>query len=246
MSLAAGNRIDAPGTSEAAWRGWPDLERLPAADISGWASVVVLAAHPDDEVLGVGGTMSLLAASGARIRLVAVTDGEASHPRLTATGALAERRVAESAAALAALGAGAAEVIRLRLPDTGLAGRQDELAASVRSLTSGFDVCLAPWEGDAHADHDAVGRSARRASVAPVIFYPVWAWHWAAPGDPRLPWASAIRIPLPVAVAAAKDAAIRCFTSQLEARSELGPVLTAGMLEHFSRRFETLFPAGRS
>jgi LmbE family N-acetylglucosaminyl deacetylase len=245
VSVAAGNRIDAPGTDEASWRAWPDLARLPAADISGWASAVVLAAHPDDEVLGVGGTISLLAAAGARIRLVAVTDGEASHPRLTATGAMAERRVAETAAALAALGAGSAEVIRLRLPDTGLAARQDNVAASIRALTGGFDVCLAPWEGDAHADHEAVGRSARRASLSPVIFYPVWAWHWASPGDPRVPWASAIQVPLPLAAAAAKDAAIRCFTSQLEARSELGPVLTAGMLEHFSRRFETLFPARR-
>jgi LmbE family N-acetylglucosaminyl deacetylase len=244
VSLAAGNRIDAPGTGEATWWAWPELELLPAADIAGWASAVILAAHPDDEVLGVGGTMSLLAASGASIRLIAITDGEASHPQMIEPEALAERRAAETAAALLALGAAAAQVIRIRLPDTGLAARQDELETHVRALTDGFDVCLAPWEKDAHADHEAVGRSARRACVAPVSFYPVWTWHWAVPGDARVPWTSAVRVPLPPAVAARKHAAIKCFTSQLETRDDgLGPVLTAGVVEHFSRRFEILFPA---
>ena len=246
VSVAAGNRIDRPGTDEATWRAWPQLGQLPAADISGWASAVILAAHPDDEVLGAGGTISLLAASGASIRLIAVTDGEASHPGMIASESLAERRSAETSAALLALGAGAAEVIRLRLPDTGLATCQDELERFVRRLTGGFDVCLAPWEGDAHADHEAVGRLASRACATPVAFYPVWAWHWAAPADMRVPWTSAVRIPFPAAVAARKDAAIKCFTSQLEARDDgLGPVLTPGMLEHFRRRFEILFPARR-
>ncbi len=247
MSLAAAsNQIDAPGTDEATWRAWPDLELLPAADMAGWASAVILAAHPDDEVLGVGGTMSMLAALGASIRLIAVTDGEASHPRTTEPEALAERRAAETAAALLTLGAATAEVIRIRLPDTGLVARQDELETYVRALTDGFDVCLAPWEKDVHADHEAVGRSARRACAAPVAFYPVWTWHWAVPGDARVPWSSAVRVPLPVTVAARKHAAIKCFASQFEARDDgLGPVLTAGMVEHFCRRHEVLFPARR-
>ena len=74
------NRIDAPGTAEAAWRAWPALRLLPMADSASWTSAVVVAAHPDDEILGAGGTIALLARAGARLRLVAVTDGEASHP----------------------------------------------------------------------------------------------------------------------------------------------------------------------
>ena len=74
------NRIDRPGTAEEAWDEWAGLQHLPAADPLDWPSVVIVAAHPDDEVLGAGGTMAMLAAAGARLRLVAVTDGEASHP----------------------------------------------------------------------------------------------------------------------------------------------------------------------
>jgi LmbE family N-acetylglucosaminyl deacetylase len=233
--------IDAPGTDEVTWRAWPELARLPVADITSWSSAVVLAAHPDDEVLAVGGLMSLLAAAGTRLALIAVTDGEASHPGIAEPAALAERRVAETAAALRLLGAGGAQVVRLRLPDTGLAEREDQITALLRDLTAGFDVCLAPWEKDAHADHEAVGRAARRASPR-TIFYPVWTWHWAFPGDPRVPWHGAVRVPLPPEVAARKRAAIECFASQLEARpADAGPVLSPATIAHFTRATEVLF-----
>jgi LmbE family N-acetylglucosaminyl deacetylase len=235
------NSIDAPGTSEKTWRNWPRLGRLPVSDVTGAASAVVIAAHPDDEVLGVGGIMSLLASAGARLRLVSVTDGEASHPGIAEPGALAQRRVAETAAALSVLGAQAADVVRLQLPDTGLAAREDELTALLADLASGFDVCLAPWAQDAHADHEAVGRSARRVGQ-PTMFYPVWMWHWARPGDPRVPWHRAVRVPLPPGVAARKQAAICSFTSQLEPREAgRGPVLTPATVAHFTRDHEVLF-----
>ena len=139
------NRIDAPGTREQAWDSWRELRLLPAADPSSWPSVAVVAAHPDDEVLGVGGTMAILAAAGARLRLIAVTDGEASHPD-SDPAAIALTRTAESAAALSLLGAQAAEVVRLRLPDTAVAAHEDELSGLLRELCAGFDVCLAPWD----------------------------------------------------------------------------------------------------
>ena len=144
----APNRIDLPGTPEEAWESWLELRHLPAASLQAWRSVVVVAAHPDDEVLGAGGTMALLAAGGARLRLIAVTDGEASHPGgdQEATG---RTRTAESADALAVLGLPDIEVIRLRFPDTGLAACENELSARLRELCAGFAVCLAPWEADA-------------------------------------------------------------------------------------------------
>ena len=165
-----------------------ELGLLPAADPAAWASAVIVAAHPDDEVLGVGGTMALLAAAGARLRLVAVTDGEASHPGAD-PAAMARARIAESAAALEALGVRDIEVIRLRLPDTGLAACEDELTSVLREQCAGFGICLAPWEADAHADHEAAGRAARRRRQAgqDVLSYPIWMWHWAIPGDRGCP-----------------------------------------------------------
>jgi LmbE family N-acetylglucosaminyl deacetylase len=155
-------------------------------------------------VLGVGGTVAVLAAAGARLRLVAVTDGESSHPGHGDPAGLARRRAQERSAALLALGAGSAEVVRLGLPDSGLSDRESEIAARLRGLVTGFDACLAPWAGDVHADHEAVGRAARQ-----------------------------VRVPLPPAVPDRKRAAIRCFGSQLEPRADAaGPVLPDDFVGH--------------
>ncbi len=247
MSEPAGrlNPIDAPGTDERTWAAWSWLSTLPGnglAGLAGVTSAVVVAAHPDDEVLGAGGLISVLAASRARLRLVAVTDGERSHRRSTPPAVLARRRTAETAAALRALGARAAEVIRLRLPDGRLAAREDELTAALHPLVAGFDICLAPWDHDIHPDHEAAGRAVRRAGPGSLYYYPVWMWHWAFPGDPRVPWNRALRIPLPPRAASRKRAAISCFASQTTDRGHgLGPVLSPGMIAHFTRAMEVLF-----
>ncbi len=239
---ADASAIDAPGTSEAAWRAWPVLGELPEADPDRWHSVAVLAAHPDDEVLGAGGTIARLAARGCRLRLIAVTDGEASHPGHRDPAGLARRRAEETLAALRALGADTAEVIRLGLPDAGLTGRQDEVAAAIAGPVSGFDMCLAPWEGDLHGDHEAVGRALRQLG-GPASFYPVWMWHWARPADPRVPWGRGLRVPLSAPVRDVKQAAIACFGSQLEIRGPgVPPMLSPAFLAHFARDYEVLFP----
>ena len=238
MSLAP-NPIDAPGTDEASWSTW--LNALPYAGMAWLASAVIVAAHPDDEVLGVGGLISDLAAAGTRLRVIAVTDGEHSHRGLGDPADLARRRIRETSAALRALGAGTAEVIRLGLPDSGLGRHEGELTAELRRLVAGFDVCFAPWARDLHPDHEAAGRAANRTSQR-VLWYPVWMWHWARPGDPRVPWDGAFQVPLSPRAVAGKRAAIGCFDSQTEDRGRaLGPVLSPAMLAHFTRATEVLF-----
>jgi LmbE family N-acetylglucosaminyl deacetylase len=243
--------IDAPGTDERSWTAWPWLSTLPGAGLAGTGlsglagvrSAVIVAAHPDDEVLGAGGLISMLAASRVRLRLVAVTNGERSHLGHGSIGALARRRATETAVALRALGAQGAEVIRLGLPDGGLAKREDKLANVVAPLVEGFDLCLAPWDHDQHPDHEAAGRVARKAASGVFYSFPVWMWHWASPGDPRVPWDRALRVPLAPRTVSRKRAAITCFTSQTEDRGHrLGPVLAPGMIAHFTRTVEVLLP----
>ncbi|MBV9093737.1 MAG: PIG-L family deacetylase [Streptosporangiaceae bacterium] len=241
----AANLIDGPGTSETRWRRWPGLLASPVLNVTRWVSAVIVAAHPDDEVLGAGGVMSVLAATGARLRVIAVTDGEASHPGHRDTAELVRRRAQERAEALRALGATDAEVIRLGLPDSGLAALDSQITAAFEDLVTGFEVCLAPWESDLHADHEAVGRAARQAGKQ-TFFYPVWMWHWARPAAPSVPWGQAVRVVLPPAVAARKQAAIRCFRSQLKPRAPgAPPVLPPGFVTHFCRDYEVLFPVVR-
>ncbi len=252
MSRTSGvHPIDAPGTDEGSWAAWPWLSALPGAGLAGTGlsalaevgSAVIVAAHPDDEVLGVGGLISMLAASRARLRLVAVTDGERSHQGHGFPAALARRRTTETVAALRALGAQGAEVIRLGLPDSGLADREERLVNVLAPLVEGFDLCLAPWDHDMHPDHEAAGRVARKAAAGAFYSFPIWMWHWASPADRRVPWDRAVRLPLPPRAVSRKRAAITCFASQTEDRGHgLGPVLTPGMIAHFTRAVEVLLP----
>ena len=249
--VSGAHPIDAPGTDERLWAAWPWLSTLAGPGLAGAGlaglarvrSAVIVAAHPDDEVLGAGGLISMLAASRARLRLVAVTDGERSHGGHGSPAALGRRRTAETGAALRALGAQGAEVIRLGLPDSGLAARQDKLEKMLAPFVVGFDLCLAPWERDLHPDHEAAGRVARRAASGDFYSFPVWMWHWASPADPRVPWDRALRVPLAPRTASRKRAAITCFASQTEDRGHgLGPVLSPAMLAHFTRTVEVLLP----
>jgi LmbE family N-acetylglucosaminyl deacetylase len=241
-------QVSARGHDGAATRAgeWPVIATLPRAPIGSWGSAVVIAAHPADEVLGVGGTMSLLAAAGTRLRLVVVTDiyfpvyGQGDSPPRAGRPA-AQTSGALTAQALRVLGAQHTEVVRLGLPGPALVWREDELTAVLAGLTEGFDACLAPWLRDVRGGHEAVARAARRACPG-SLGYPVWMWHWARPGDQRVPWHRAERVPLPPSAAAAKRAAVRALAERLPGGQRSGPpALTAAVAESFLRSDELLF-----
>lgn len=114
--------IEGLGTPESRWQAWAGLATLDAFDLHPLpARAVVVAPHPDDEVLGAVGIMALLAAAGVSVRVVAVSDGEASHPHSpTITPAqLAGIRRAEQHLALARLGlTGPRSTVAAYLTDT--------------------------------------------------------------------------------------------------------------------------------
>jgi LmbE family N-acetylglucosaminyl deacetylase len=241
--------IQRPGTPERLWQRWGGLRKLPTQSLDSVTSAVVLAAHPDDEILGFGGSIAVLAERGARLRIVVATDGEASHPMSTTVSRdrLAELRRTEDANSLAVLGAAGVEVVRLGLPDGGLGLGYGTLAERIRDLVSGFELCVAPWTGDVHPDHEAVGRAALAACEGSgdgtVWQYPVWMWHWAAPGDARVPWDRAVRVEIPAWAWVENQEAVACHRSQilpLSPAPEDAAVLSESDLEHFRRRGEVI------
>ncbi len=240
------------GTPEAVWEAWPALGSVPVLDLEPCRRAVVLAPHPDDETLAVGGLIAELLARGTTVVLLAATDGEASHPgsRVARPDELRAVRTAETSAALAALGAGLPGRLveqRLHLPDGGLTAREDELIRALAPLLGADDWCIAPLDGDGHPDHDSAGRAAAAtcaATGARLLSYPLWVWHWAAPDDPRVPWERALRLPLPAQARRRKREALACYPSQTE---PLGPaaedaaVVPPSDLAHFLRAEEHVF-----
>ncbi|MFE9425897.1 PIG-L deacetylase family protein [Kitasatospora sp. NPDC006697] len=249
--------IQRPGTPEQAWQAWAGLRGLPAVDPLACLParrdrrprVLVVAAHPDDEVLGFGGTLAVLAASGVRLRLVSVTAGEASHPHSRASVAhnLAAVRIRELREALARLGAADVQSVALGVPDGRVTQSEQELSGRLAGLLGDCDLCVAPYSHDLHPDHEAAGRAALAAGATrgvAVWEYPVWAWHWAVPDDGRLPWHRAARLPLPFAAQDRKRAALACFRSQIEPLGDRpgdAAILPPAELAHFRRDFEVIW-----
>src|SRR5437763_11246305 len=126
----------------------PEAEAIPfePQDLRG-ERLLVLAPHPDDEVIGCGGLVALHLREGRRVRVVVATDGAAAGD--------ARQREAESRAALASLGA--AEVEFLRLPDRALADAESGgFAAALRELRP--DLIAVPSPIEIHPDHVALAR----------------------------------------------------------------------------------------
>jgi LmbE family N-acetylglucosaminyl deacetylase len=242
--------IDGPGTPEAQWRAWSAPSDWPELDLSSPPpQVVVVAPHPDDEVLGVGGLMTLLEAAGSIVTLVAVTDGAASHPGSpTLTPAdLAVRRARERTSALQVLGMRDVQLLRVGLPDGDAASFEPILTTLLGDLLGPDDWCVTTWRGDGHPDHEATGRAAAAAADEAgcrLLEFPVWAWHWAVPGDDRMPWDRARRISLPSPVSAAKRAAAAEYRTQVQPLSDDpadAAILPPEVLERLLRDSETVF-----
>jgi LmbE family N-acetylglucosaminyl deacetylase len=75
--------------------------------------VLVLAAHPDDEILGMGGTIAVHADRGDEVRIVVVTDG--SSTQYPGDADIRSRKEAEALRAAAELGV--TDYVHLDLPD---------------------------------------------------------------------------------------------------------------------------------
>src|SRR5258708_6098029 len=137
--------------------------------------LLVLAPHPDDEVIGCGGLVALHLREGRKVHVVVATDG--------AQAGEASQRQSESRAALALLGDATIEF--LGFPDRDLSNAReldDRLAAILREWTP--DLIAVPGPLEIHPDHVALSRAfcdliARDATlfadlaVARVAFYEV-------------------------------------------------------------------------
>lgn len=238
-------------TPEADWRAWladfaaPALPAryLPAAE----GRLVVVAPHPDDEILGCGGLLAWHLGRGGPALVVAVTDGEASHrgdPSWPPLRLGAQRRQ-ESRRGLARLGVAADAVVRLGLPDGAVGAHASALEDALGALLNAGDIVVSTWHLDGHPDHDATGTAVRRWAAergAPILQAPVWMWHWSAPGDPRVPWRHLHALPLTAACVAVKTQALAEHETQLRPRpANAGPVLGTAIQARAARGAEYFF-----
>src|SRR5256714_11015679 len=130
----------------------PESEAVPyeAANLRG-ERLLVLAPHPDDEVIGCGGLIALHAREQRQIRVVVATDG--------AQAGDAKIREGESLRALALLGRIDCEF--LRFADRALSDESDTLKKRLHEILIAYkpDLIAVPNPGEIHPDHAALSRA---------------------------------------------------------------------------------------
>ena len=210
----------------------------------GMNDLLLIAPHPDDEILGTGGLIAEQRRKNARVTVIAVTDGEAAYPQ---SAGLAETRRAEQERALALVGVSSRDIIRLRLPDGNVALHEQELTKVLLSLLQRNSAIVAPWSLDPHPDHEACGRAAEvaaRTYGALLVSYFFWTWHRFLPQ--ALQGLALQRFELDPDLQEVKAAALGQYRSQFQHNGDK-PSLPELLLVPARRPFETfVVHAGRA
>ncbi len=161
----------------------------------------MVAAHPDDEVLGCGGTIARLADAGQSVHVLLLADGENSRATADGSGVAAGAVAARNAAAEQACQIlGCASVESLALPDN----RMDELVLldvvkeiEARIVRHAPTTLLTHHGGDVNVDHRVVHQAVIVAcrpvpnhSVRELLFFEVPSsteWRPSGSGDSFVP-----------------------------------------------------------
>lgn len=131
------------------------------------SSILVVAAHPDDEVLGCGGTMTRLAREGHPVRIAILAEGMSSRYAQREDADQEQLRHLHARAQQAADKVGAKELVLCKLPDN----RLDtvpllDVVKAVEELVTRFrpEVIYTHHPGDLNVDHGVVHRAVLTAT----------------------------------------------------------------------------------
>ena len=131
------------------------------------SSVLIVAAHPDDEILGCGGTMARLAREGHEVRIAILAEGMSSRYPQREDADQQQLRHLHARAQQAADKVGAKELVLCKLPDN----RLDtvpllDVVKLVEELVTRFhpEVVYTHHPGDLNVDHGVVHRAVLTAT----------------------------------------------------------------------------------
>lgn len=165
-------------------------EALPLVGLQGLiesGSVAVLAPHPDDESIGCGGLLALLAAAGRPGRVIVMSDGAASHPRSRSHPAPVLRALRQAEARAAMRHLSTPPPVFLDWPDGDVpreGPRFEHAVSAVVAATHDMPTLAATIPLDPHPDHIAtwaIAREAARRGGQRLLGYPVWSWRHLYP-----------------------------------------------------------------
>ncbi|MBC7319389.1 PIG-L family deacetylase [bacterium] len=130
--------------------------------INEWNRILVFGAHPDDEIIGVGGTIARLSRMGKEVYVVTFTAGETGYSRPEEKDIIANTRLREAQACDKILGI--KERVVLGRPTQGVVNDRETYQECVRLIRKYKpDVIFTHWNRDKHRDHRAVSEVTEEA-----------------------------------------------------------------------------------
>ena len=208
-------------------------------ELSSARSVLVLAPHQDDEILGCGYLMRAFSQTQTELAVVWLTDGGSAFGPISepARAALAARRAAEAKAGLRSMDI-VCETLFFGYPDGDLAQYVEVAVEKLRALCGAraVEAIFVTDAGDGHPDHRAAFEIASQIPGPALYSYPVSARY---DGDDVVPPRNPIT--LTAADGAAKRKALACHVSQHEGGEAVYP-LTSAAIDRFCAAPEMFYP----
>lgn len=147
------------------------------------ARILILAPHPDDEVIGCGGLIARIVAEGRTPHIVILSGGEGSHRGCCGLGkdeiTSARRRLTDDA--LRVLSVDREYIYELNFPDGGISPLHSE-AAKLKQLIDEIapDTVFVPHWGEGWPDHVNAAKMVKEMLPigTEVYEYCVWMWYY--------------------------------------------------------------------
>ena len=202
-------------------------------------SALIVAPHPDDEVIGCGALIARKLAADSQVDVVILSDGGAStQPANASREEKAQLRKAEAKAAMEVLGLPAGRLLFLGLEDGNLSARETDLASMVGDLLERLKPAeiYVTSRLDPHPDHQTAARvvdaiAALCSWPISVYEYPVWFL-----AGPQFSKPAAMFEVVAVATGTYLESKRRAFAAY-QSRKDFGP-----LLDQFFKDVELFFP----
>jgi LmbE family N-acetylglucosaminyl deacetylase len=159
--------------------------------------VVIVAPHPDDEVIGCGGLIARLVAAGHTPHVVFMTGGEGSHKGCCDTDAptIISARRALTRKSLSLLGLPEDHIHELNFPDGQISEAHPEMTSLKKLLAQLHPDCVfVPHWGEGWPDHVRTAQIVQQQLSAEVHLYEYCVWMWYYNVWRHLDWNNAFRL----------------------------------------------------
>ena len=157
-------------------------KRAPRREFVPDGKVLIVAPHPDDEVIGCGGLITRLVKGGNIPEIIVMTGGEGSHGKDGMdAGTLIKARRGLTRNALSVLGVPESNLHELDFKDGGISSDSEQvprLKGLIDSMAP--DIVLVPHWGEGWSDHVLTARIVKGLvpSSVQVWEYCVWMWYY--------------------------------------------------------------------